>query len=130
MTPMLQGPPLPGDKQHLPLQSPGHRSGNPLPRYSLITALVCKLRVKAPSSTRSYLMYLKGLVNLWQDNVGPAPIYELIICTEPPLKVREGYHSTRPCTNATPKANKAKCMKVKSINKSVTYKLLHLCHPF
>lgn len=36
MTLMLQGPPLPGDKQHLPLQSPGHRSGNPLPRYSLV----------------------------------------------------------------------------------------------
>lgn len=36
MTPMLQGSCLPRDKQHLSLQSAGHRSGNPLPRYSLV----------------------------------------------------------------------------------------------
>jgi len=40
----------------------------PFAQLLISTALVCKLERKTPSSSRSFLMYLKGPVNLWQDN--------------------------------------------------------------
>lgn len=61
----------------------------------------------------------------------PAPIYELIICTRGlPLPKCRRLPFNRGLHSCHLEANKAKWMKVKSINKSVTYKLLHLCHPF
>lgn len=40
----------------------------PSAQLLISTALVCKLECKTPSSSCSFLMYLKGPVNLWQDN--------------------------------------------------------------
>lgn len=40
----------------------------PFAQLLIRTALVCKLEPRTPSSSCSFLMYLKGPGNLWQDN--------------------------------------------------------------
>lgn len=40
----------------------------PFAQLLIRTALVCKLEHRTPSSSCSFLMYLKGPGNLWQDN--------------------------------------------------------------
>lgn len=101
----------------------------PFAQLLISSALVCKLKRKTPSSSCSFLMYLKGPVNLWQDNAEHSTYLWVDHLYKTPLKAPKVTIRPRAALSCS-EGKKAKYMKVKSINKSVTYKLLHLCHPF
>lgn len=44
----------------------------PFSQILISCTLDCTLRAKTPSSPHAYLMYVKGPVNLWQDNAEPS----------------------------------------------------------